>query len=111
MGAFSLIVVINLLYRLLVSHFSEDQLDRFEYYKRSGFSRSNMKKVITNVTGCQKVPPNVVIAVCGAAKVYMSELIEEALDVQDQLNKTGALEPDEVREAERRIMEKTNQKL
>ncbi|XP_075248878.1 transcription initiation factor TFIID subunit 11-like [Convolutriloba macropyga] len=97
--------------QLLVSHFSEEQLDRFEYYKRSGFSRGSMKKVITNVTGCQKVPPNVVIAVCGAAKVYMSELIEEALDVQDQLNKTGPLHPEEIREAERRINEKTNHNL
>ena len=34
-----------LLFRLLVSHFSEEQLDRFEYYKRSGFSRATMKKV------------------------------------------------------------------
>ena len=34
-----------------------------------------------------------------------------ALDVQDQLNKTGPLHPEEIREAERRINEKTNRKL
>ena len=41
----SFLVISLFVFRLLVSHFSEDQLDRYEYYRRSGFSRSTMKKV------------------------------------------------------------------
>ena len=96
----------NIKLQVLVSNFSDEQLDRYEMYRRSAFSKVSIKRLMHSITGA--VPSsNVVIAIAGIAKVFVGEIVEEALEVQREENKTEQkptpLEPKHLREAFRRI--------
>uniref|UniRef100_A0A0K0FUR2 Transcription initiation factor TFIID subunit 11 n=1 Tax=Strongyloides venezuelensis TaxID=75913 RepID=A0A0K0FUR2_STRVS len=80
--------IIHLKTQLLVGNLDKEQLDRYEAYKRSCFPRSVIKRLIQEATKCT-VNVNVVITIAGMAKVFVSELVEEALDIQEALGDTG----------------------
>ena len=97
----------NIKLQVLVSNFSDEQLDRYEMYRRSAFSKVSIKRLMHTTTGT--VPSsNVVIAMAGIAKVFVGEIVEEALAVQRREKnnpevKPTPLEPKHLREAYRRI--------
>jgi len=89
----------------LVTSFSEDQLNRYEMYRRSSFPKASIKRLMQTIAGTN-VSQNVVIAVSGVSKVYVGEIMELALDVMEQLGEQPPVKPRHIREAVRRLKSK-----
>lgn len=63
-----------------MSNFTEEQLDRYEMYRRAAFPKAAVKRLMQTITGCS-VTQNVVIAMSGIAKVFAGEIVEEGKHV------------------------------
>ncbi|KAI8615211.1 hTAFII28-like protein conserved region-domain-containing protein [Chytriomyces sp. MP71] len=90
--------------RALIESFSEEQLHRFEVFRRSRLPKNAVKKVLTTILGSTTVPPSVIIALGGTGKLFIGDIVEIGLEVmQDWGEEEGtALSPAHIREAYRR---------
>ncbi|KAK4471211.1 hypothetical protein MN116_004660 [Schistosoma mekongi] len=84
----------------LLAHFDEEQLNRFETFRRATLAKSVVRRLIQSIAPCS-VSQNVVIAMAGLTKVFIGELVEEALNYKEQLGESGPLKPKHIREAYR----------
>jgi len=92
--------------QLLVSSFTEDQLDRYAMYRRGALPKATIKKVMQTITGTS-VGHNVVIAMAGIAKVFAGEVVEEALkNLEDSGDSGQPLKPKHLREAVRKMRDR-----
>eukprot|EP00494_Astrolonche_serrata_P017595 UN17781 len=87
----------------LLSQFTEDQMNRYESFRRSGFQKSNMKKLLASITGSQKISMPTTIVVSGIAKMFVGEVIETARIVMSERKDSGPFRPCHIREAYRRL--------
>ncbi|KAE9552175.1 hypothetical protein FO519_004622 [Halicephalobus sp. NKZ332] len=67
---------------LLLANMDPEQLERYEVMRRASFPKSAIRRLIQQITGCT-ASQHVVIAIAGMAKVFVGELVEEALDLKD----------------------------
>lgn len=88
--------------QVLWSQFTEEQLNRYEMYRRSTFPKASIKRLMQSISGTS-VSQNVVIAMSGIAKVFVGELVEEAIKIQSRYGESGPVEPKHLREAYRVI--------
>lgn len=84
------------------SQMTEEQLNRYEMFRRSTFPKASIKRLMQTMTGTS-VSQNVVIAMSGIAKVFVGELVEEAIRLQSRYGELGPIEPKHLREAYRII--------
>lgn len=94
----------------LWSRLSEEQLNRYEMFRRSTFPKASIKRLMQSMTG-SSVSQNVVIAMSGIAKVFVGELVEEAIRIQSRYGESGPVEPKHLREAHRVIKNRSDRTL
>ncbi len=90
--------------QLLCVHFSESQQDRYEAFRRSNLRDAGVRRVMGAVTSATIAKPSLV-AIKGAAKLFLGELVEEARSVMDERGEEGPLRPWHVREAYEKMRE------
>lgn len=93
--------------KLLLSNFNDDQMARYEAFRRANINRSAVKKLANAVLN-QSITGNVAVALSGMSKVFVGEIVEKARDVQARMdgvsNSDGQqgerpLRPEHLREA------------
>ena len=91
--------------KFVLQNFTPEQMHRYETFRRVGFSRAIVKKIMQNVLS-HAANPNTVIVMGGIAKVFVGELVEEAKDVMDEWGESGPLLPSHLIEAHRRLKDR-----
>uniref|UniRef100_A0A2K5JRV7 TAFII28-like protein domain-containing protein n=1 Tax=Colobus angolensis palliatus TaxID=336983 RepID=A0A2K5JRV7_COLAP len=91
--------------RPAVSSFSVEQLNHYEMYCYSLFPKAAIKRLIQSISSTS-MSQNVVIAVSGLSKVFVWEVVEEALDVCQKWGEMPPLQPKHMREAVRKLKSK-----
>ncbi|WBW71817.1 transcription factor TFIID complex subunit Taf11 [Schizosaccharomyces osmophilus] len=94
--------------RYLLDSFDEEQMQRYEVFRRANLNKTNVKKLANQILN-QSVTPNVAIVISGFSKVFVGEMIELARRIQDHWGDTGPLSPDHLREAYR--LSRQNQRV
>ncbi|KAK9472832.1 hTAFII28-like protein conserved region-domain-containing protein [Dipodascopsis tothii] len=79
--------------RALISTFTNDQMERYETFRRVNINRGSVKKLANAVLN-QSITNNVAVTISGFSKVFVGEIIERALDVQQRMVPPDPLDPD-----------------
>lgn len=69
--------------RLLIASFSDDQMERFESYRRMTVNKPGVKKICNSVLG-QLIPQNIAVVMAGLSKLLLGDIITKAFEVQEQ---------------------------
>ncbi|KAG6791440.1 hypothetical protein POTOM_000559 [Populus tomentosa] len=89
--------------RTILAQFTEEQMSRYESFRRSALQKTNMKRLLVSITGTQKISLPMTIVVCGIAKMFVGELVETARIVMTERKESGPIRPCHIREAYRRL--------
>ncbi|KAK7270258.1 hypothetical protein RIF29_23271 [Crotalaria pallida] len=87
----------------ILSQFTEEQMSRYESFRRAGFQKANMKRLLAGITGTQKISVPMTIVVSGIAKLFVGEVVETARIVMKERKESGPIRPCHLREAYRRL--------
>ncbi|GAA0156460.1 general transcription factor [Lithospermum erythrorhizon] len=87
----------------MLSQFTEEQMNRYESFRRSGFQRANMKRLLASITGSSKISVPMTIVISGIAKMFVGELVETARVVMSERRESGPIRPCHIRESYRRL--------
>ncbi|KAJ8331228.1 hypothetical protein BDV3_002432 [Batrachochytrium dendrobatidis] len=89
--------------KALLDTFNPEQLQRYEVYRRAHLPKSSMRKYLQNIVG-GIVPASVGIIVGGCGKLFVGEIVEEALNYMEEIGEPEniPIRPDHLREAFRR---------
>ncbi|KAJ7960124.1 transcription initiation factor TFIID subunit 11-like [Quillaja saponaria] len=86
--------------RSALSQFTDEQLNRYECFRRSRFKRAEMERLLARITGFRRISVPMTVAVSATAKLFVGELIEF---VMTERNEFGPVRPSHIREAYRRL--------
>jgi transcription initiation factor TFIID subunit 11 len=91
------------LYEQFVKVATEEQLARFEQFKRSKFPRATMKKLMGDLVG--NSTERCAIALASLAKTMVGELVESAKQEMTANGQSGPVQPYHLRQAYRRAQQ------
>ena len=90
------------MFSLIVDNLSEDQIKRYERFRRVGLARPTMERLMQRILD-QRVNTTSVIVTSGIAKVFVGELIEGARAVMEEEIRAqlelSLINPDELEDA------------
>ncbi|KAK6202962.1 histone-fold-containing protein [Scheffersomyces amazonensis] len=69
--------------RLLIANFTDDQMERFEAYRRMTINKGGVKKIINSIIG-HSVPHNISVVLAGISKSFLGDVITKALEIQEK---------------------------
>ncbi|ODV65237.1 histone-fold-containing protein [Hyphopichia burtonii NRRL Y-1933] len=69
--------------RLLLSSFTEEQMEKYEAFRRTTVNKPGVKKIVNSVLG-HSIPQNVAVVLAGLSKLLLGELITRAFEVQER---------------------------
>ncbi|WLF78827.1 transcription initiation factor TFIID subunit 11 [Lodderomyces elongisporus] len=85
--------------RLLITNLTNDQMERFEFYRRSTINKGGIKRICNGVVG-HSIPQVLATVLAGVSKSFVSEIISGAFEVQQREHKAKLL--DDIQEKKRR---------
>jgi transcription initiation factor TFIID subunit 11 len=88
--------------KVLLSQFTPEQMDRYEVYRRSSFPKAAIKRLMAQISGSTVSLPSVIV-MSGITKIFVGELVETARSIMEEWGDTGAIRPEHLREAYRRL--------
>mmetsp|Transcript_734 Transcript_734/g.1982 ORF Transcript_734/g.1982 Transcript_734/m.1982 type:complete len:139 (+) Transcript_734:1278-1694(+) len=89
------------LYDTFVRSATNEQLDRFEHWKRSKFPRADMRRLQGDILGSSSENGSILLA--AAAKMFVGDLVESARERMTAANESGPIQPVHLRQAHRRM--------
>lgn len=92
--------------RLLIFNFTDEQMQRFEAFRRLRINKPGIKKVCNSVLG-HSIAQNIAIVLAGISKLYIGEIITRAFEVQERENKAKLLADIERKKQQKRDILKT----
>ncbi|SCU89136.1 LANO_0D04016g1_1 [Lachancea nothofagi CBS 11611] len=66
---------------LLLTNLDEEQMNRFEVFRRTSLAKNNIKKISGLVTN-QTVAANINLLLAGVGKIFVGEIVEKAQDIK-----------------------------
>ncbi|KAK6453861.1 transcription initiation factor TFIID subunit 11 [Scheffersomyces xylosifermentans] len=72
--------------RLLIANFTDEQMERFESYRRMTVNKPGVKKICNGVLG-HSIPQNIAVVLAGISKSLLGEVISRALELQERDHK------------------------
>ncbi|KAL6450719.1 TAF11 Transcription initiation factor TFIID subunit 11 [Candida maltosa Xu316] len=69
--------------RLLIANFTNDQMERFEAYRRMTVNKPGVKKICNGIVG-HTIPQIIAVVMAGISKSFMGEIITKALEVKER---------------------------
>ncbi|KAI8920654.1 hTAFII28-like protein conserved region-domain-containing protein [Entophlyctis helioformis] len=92
--------------RALLDTFDEEQLHRYEAYRRAHLPKAAVRKMVQTIVG-GIVPASIGIVVGGCAKLFVGDIVEGALEYMEELGEPAstAIRPEHLRESFRRYRE------
>lgn len=67
--------------KLLLDNLDDEQMNRFEVFRRTSLAKNNVKRISSMVTN-QTVATNINLLLAGIGKIFVGEIVERALDVK-----------------------------
>ncbi|CAH01971.1 TATA-binding protein-associated factor TAF11 [Kluyveromyces lactis] len=69
--------------KLFMSHLDDEQMNRYEVFKRTSLAKNQIKKISGVVTN-QTVANNINLLLGGVGKIFVGEIVEKALDIKEK---------------------------
>lgn len=69
--------------RLLITSFTNEQMDKFEAFRRMRINKPGVKKICNSIVG-HLIPQNMPVILAGLSKSFLGDLIVKAFEVQDR---------------------------
>ncbi|WJX49674.1 hypothetical protein P8452_36077 [Trifolium repens] len=87
----------------ILSQFTDEQMRRFETFRRAKFMKAQMKRLIASISGTHTVSSPINVAVSVITKMFVGEVVETARIIMEERKESGPIRPCHLREAHRRL--------